>query len=632
MLKQMREGAKSTVLKLTLFGLLLMAMAGLALLDVQGMFRRGVSSTTVFSVGREKVSAPQFDHLVQQALRAQQMKQADAYRAGLPQQILKREIDSRIFGLAAHDAGIEIDDALAAKQVRAIIAPLVAKGALPKDALQRLLQAYNMSEPQLVATLKEQMATQALLGTLTAGARAPQALVADLTQYRNEWRKGQYFTLGASDIGAIKDPTEQELHAYYDEVAAEYALPEYRTLSVIVIDKNSLGADAKVSEDKARRYYDDNIADFSTPEARVISQAVAKDKDTADKIYAAVMKDKNLKAAADANKASFVKGASVVQSALPAELAKPAFTGAAGTVQQPVQSPLGWHVLYVEKVQPGVAKPFSAVKAEIAKELEHDSASEALYQLANKIDDEVAGGKTLAEVAKSHAVPLTVIKKVDARGVGADGKKADAKIPLMDKVLETGFGLHKGSVSQLIETPQGAFMMVSADDIVPSEQQSFEKVRSNLAERWMSNARVKALSDKAARLMERLKSGEPITKLAGEFKKPLQETALVQRGTKSAGLSDGMMSALFNIDTVGHATTVSGDNSITVMGLAGREIKQSAQGAKEAEALAKGLTRALQEDILEQYRMGLIAKYGVTINDRLIAEMYTPKDDADHGD
>jgi peptidyl-prolyl cis-trans isomerase D len=637
MLKQMREGAKSTALKILLFGLLLLAMTGLALMDVQGMFRRGVSSNTIFSIGREKLTAPEFDRIVQSTLREQRIKQSDAYRAGLPQQILKRELDSRLFFKAANDLGLQVDDALAAKQVKDILAPLVAKGLPEKEALQRLLQAYGFSENQLVAMIKEQLASQQLLATITSGAHVPKQLVSDALKYRHEWRRGEYFTLDASDINAAKNPSEAELKSYYDSIAGEYALPEYRTLSVIVLDKKSLGDEARISDDRIKQYYEDNISDYKSAETRLISQVVATDEESAKKIYADAEKTKDLKKASEVagkGKGNYIKPASFTEAAMPVELSKSAFAGEAGKVLPPVKSPLGWHVLYIESVTPAAAKTFASVKADIEKELSQDKISEALYQRANKIDDEIAGGKTVAEVAREYKIQEVMLKKIDARGMDQAGKKPDAALPLLDKVVESGFNLKKGAASQLIETPEGSFIIVGAEDVFPSEQQSFDKVRTTILARWKANDRVKALADKSAKIMERLKLGESFNSIAGELKKPVQPTALVQRGTPAAkaGMAGSLMSALFSLDREGHATTVSGDGAVTVIRLAERKIRSPQEVSKEDSAAIEAiLSRSLKQDLLEQYRMSLVAKYDVSINDRLMNEMYAPKDDNDAG-
>lgn len=628
MLKQMREGAKSTLLKLILFGMLLLAMAGLALTDVQGMFGRGMTNATVASLGREKITSLEFDRIVQKTLQGQRIKQSDAYRAGLPLKILQHEIDQRLFSGEAKELGLEINDALAAQQINKILTEALATGMSQQEALQRLLTAYNMSENQLVAALKGQMATQQLLDTLMSGVHAPRQLVHDMLRHKHEWRRGEYFTLTADSAGPGKEPSEKELKSYYESLAGEYALPEYRTLSVLMLDQKSLGDAVKIADEQLKRYYDDNIQDYQTPATRVIAQAIAPDKKSAEEIYAAAVKSGDLQKSA--GKATYIKPAALTEAAMPLELSKAAFAATASQLLPPVETPLGWHILSIEKISPAVTKSFDSVKASIEKDLAQDKISTALYERANAIDDEIAGGKTLAEVAKENNIGVTFLKEIDARGMDRSGKKPMTGLPLPDKIVTHGFSLQKSAASPLIETPEGAFLIVSAEDIFPSRQQPFAQMRNEVLTRWKTNNQMKALSAVSAAVMSRLQKGESFEKIAGEFGKTIQSTALLERGTPAfkAGVTDNLMTALFSIDKPGQATSVSGDASLTLLRLAERKINMpSVADKEESAALTSVLNRALKQGLLESYRTSLMEKHDVTINDQLLDEMYTPKND-----
>jgi len=620
-LKQLREGAKSTFLKLILFGLLLMAMAGLVLMDYQGMFRQGVQNTTIVSYDGGKLTAPEFDRIVQSTLRAQNIKQSDAYRAKLPKQILKQEINNRLLSLAATDMGLRVDDFLAAKQVMAIIAPLVEKGMSKKEALQRLLQVYNVSESQIVASLKSQISSQILIDAISTGAHVPQQMIDDMLKYQYEWRRGEYFRLTTKDTSANKDPSEAELKAYYDTVSGQYALPEYRTLSVIVLDEKSLGDKIQISEDKLKQYYEENINDYKTPETRVISQAIASDKDSAKLVYAEALKIKDLQKAANKEKISYIKSATFTESAIAIELSEAVF---------PLKSPLGWHVLHIEKViQPDIMT-FESVKESIEKDISQDKIFDALYQLANKIDDEIAGGRNVSDVALENNIQEIVLEKIDALGIGANGKKPDAILPLFNKVVENGFRLRKDSVSQLIETPEGAFIIVGVKDIFLSEQQPFDRVREDVFVALKAGNQTKALDDKASKIMERLKQGESFDKIAAEIKKTVKSTELIQRGTPAdrAKIEDNLIEALFSINGTGQATIVDGDDFITLLRLAERKVQSPKElGNDAAEEIEPLLNRSLAQDLREQYLMSLMVRYDMNINDKLMNKIYAPKRD-----
>ena len=635
MLKQMREGAKSTLVKTVLFGLLLMAMGGLALIGGGGgVFKEALKDDTVANIGREKLSVQTFDRIVQAVIREQRMKQSDAYRAHLPLQILKQEvINPRIFALAANDAGIQVDETLVAQQVKDMIAPLIEKGMKPQEALARIEQTQNTNEGGLVAAIKAQMAADQLLKTVSSGVTVPQQLVEDALKFRNEYRTGEYFRLTTENAGNIKPPSDADLKYYYSSIASEYSLPEYRTLSVLILDKKALGDTVKVSEDRLKQYYDENIADYKTGETRVISQVVTPDEATAKGVYEEAQKSKDLQAAGK-GKGSYIKPQPFTQKEIAQELSTAAFGGKAGEILPPVKSPLGWHVLSVEKITPGTTRSFDSVRADIEKELSQDKVSEALYQRANKIDDEIGGGKPLSEVAKENNIPETVLTKIDAHGVGADGRKENGNLPIFDKLVATGFTLNKGAASPLIETPDGAFAIVGVNNIYSSEQQPLDKVRDKVRARWMTDHQLKALSEKAAEIMDRLKQGASFSKTASEFNQSVQTTGPIQRSTDpvKSRLGSNLITSLFALDKIDQTTSFSVDNAVTIVRLAERKIQVPTETAKkDTEEMSSVLDRTFKQDLLEQFRQSLLKKYDVKINEHLLASMYTAKDESGNG-
>jgi len=59
----------------------------------------------------------------------------------------------------------------------------------------------------------------------------------------------------------------------------------------------------------------------------------------------------------------------------------------------------------------------------------------------------------------------------------------------------------------------------------PRSKKPFDKIKDDVASRWMADRRVKALSDKSARVVVRLREGEDFSKIAAEFHQPVQSTA-----------------------------------------------------------------------------------------------------------
>ncbi|MDD9899450.1 MAG: peptidyl-prolyl cis-trans isomerase, partial [Alphaproteobacteria bacterium] len=393
MLSAMRSGAQSIIMKIILIGLLVLAMAGLAIMDVQGMFRQGVTDTAVAKVGRSKISAAEFQRIFSSHLQSQGIPQSEAIQMGMPQMILARALNGRVYARAARDAGLVIDDVSAATYVNdMVIKPLVEReeGAItPEQALQVVLREAGMSESSLMNDVKTEMATDSLLGIVTSGTTPPQQIIQAALRFKYEERRGAYFTLSAKDAEAdIATPSNEELESYYNTIAHRFALPEYRDFSVLVIRKEGY-ANAAPTAEELKAYYDAHIGLFKTPETRTMMQIVAQDKDTANAVLDIVRtQNKTLKAAAESVEGTnYIDAQTLTENDLPAELASIAFSAEAGTTTDPIESPLGWHVLHVSSITPGNTQTYEKAKDDIQKKLTEEKASESFYEHLNALDD-----------------------------------------------------------------------------------------------------------------------------------------------------------------------------------------------------------------------------------------------------
>ncbi|HRC27332.1 MAG TPA: SurA N-terminal domain-containing protein, partial [Alphaproteobacteria bacterium] len=146
LLHYMRKGAKTGLIRYTLFGLLLLAAGGMVFMDVGGFFRRGVQSGDVARVGREGIGLSAFDRMLRAVLSQQGIGPQDAWRFGIVQQVLGMEIRETLVARAAADMGLRVSDAAVAARIAEFVKPMARDGATPQQALDRLLQMQGMSE------------------------------------------------------------------------------------------------------------------------------------------------------------------------------------------------------------------------------------------------------------------------------------------------------------------------------------------------------------------------------------------------------------------------------------------------------------------------------------------------------
>lgn len=646
MLQKMRSGAQSVLIKVVLFGLLMLAMLGLAFTDVQGMFRGGSSVTgSVAKVGGQKISTMEFDNIFQRTLRQQNLGSDETLRAALPMIVLNQEINARLYARTAHDLGLIVDDKTAARELkRDVIAPIAAEaGVSEKEALQRLLTSLGVSERAFVESFKSQLASETLMSTLPAGARAPEQMIADALKRRYEWRRGEYFELTAADLGdALKPASEDELKKYYASISSDFLLPEYRSFDVLLIDRAGLGLDGKPNAEAVAQYYNEHTAEFAAPEQRKIEQIIVADEAVAKELKAQAEAGQTLaaiakaaKASGDAAKAKAVfTTSSYSEDEMDVELADPAFSADSNALVGPVKTPFGWHIMKIVTVTPAHTPSLAEVRTRIEQELADEINGEALYARATEIDDLVAGGATLAEVAKQYKLKLASFSDITSEGSDKNGKKVESKLPAFTKIVETAYTLDEGRTSQLTETSDGAMLLIATTSVTKAQEQPFDAVRSEVAESLRLKKMGEIFDAKSAEITEKMQLGESFEAVAKRLGKRVSTTGLVQRATTpaKAGIERGVLPALFSLDKVGQTTAVSGEEKVTILRLAERKTDAAKDAKKEDIATLRAtLDRAAKNDILEQYRTYLMEKYKVSVNEELVTRMYARRDTDDSG-
>ena len=630
MLQKMRSGVKSPVIKILTFGLLLLAMGGLALTDVQGMFRQGVQKDVVAQIGNEKIHTQDLDRLVQQILHQGNIAPQDAYRAGLPLQILEKEINNRIFSLAASDLGISVSDEIAANQIREMLRPAATQGLMEKDALQIFLQRSGLTEAKLVDAVKRDIATQSLLAPLASSMHIPQEMIDVVVRFQSEQRKGRYITIGAQDIEKLPTPSDADILAHYTATKNRYMQQERRDVGILLIDGPALHMkDVAVTEQDARAYYDSHLDSFGAPEKRTIDQVVFDTEQQAKDFVAKASVDQAGFAAAAAQVNKNVVTDTYAQKDLEEALA-PVFTAKSGTVTAPIKTGLGWYVVRVDNITPSTVKGFDQVKASLIEKLKKDKKLESLYSEANRIDDMLAGGKGMDTVASELGLKAIIFKNVDATGDIKDGGflkidgLSDDKI---NQILKAAFALNLNESSQMIEVTADRFAVVEVRHITAATPRDLANVKSDVVKSLMAQRTATAVQAKANSLAEAAKKSS-FESAAKSANKNIQSWDWVGRPQNNTPAP--VSSVLFNARKKGDIV-VSGDAATAVVAVVDdmrldQAAKAKARAPEEMARIKAMLDMSLQNDMLEQYRNYLMSKYKVRVYDDVVTKMYKVDD------
>ena len=104
-------------------------------------------------------------------------------------------------------------------------------------------------------------------------------------------------------------------------------------------------------------------------------------------------------------------------------LANAIFSAELNVPTAPVESDLGWHIFRVTEITDEATDPFDAVKDRLRIEIAQNDALDRIFEIANQIEDALAGGETIEEAAKNVGVDAQTFAALDAQGRDMEGNQ-----------------------------------------------------------------------------------------------------------------------------------------------------------------------------------------------------------------
>jgi len=86
-----------------------------------------------------------------------------------------------------------------------------------------------------------------------------------------------------------------------------------------------------------------------------------------------------------------------------------------------VRTALGWQIVKVVKAEPNRPRALDEVRNEIARALAQGESAGDLVNVANQLDDTLAGGASLEDAARKLGLQIETIPAVSRDGLDAGG-------------------------------------------------------------------------------------------------------------------------------------------------------------------------------------------------------------------
>jgi len=551
-----------------------------------------------------------------------------ARELGLPSMVLNRMVDSTLVRLGATDLGFTAGDDLVRARIRADTRFFNEFGVFDSAVFNDILRGLGLTEGGYVNEIRSQIVGNQLVGSIGAGVAAPRPLVDHLYRHWLEQRVAEILRIPDSSVEAPTVADEPTLRTFHQDNAPVFTAPEYRALTLVAFEAKDLAPEMAVPQAELDEAFEDRGDEFIEPERRTLRQMVLPDADAAkrarDRInagedFAVVAKEE---AGLEADILA-VGSTTRVQLArdLGVEIANAVFTAAPGSTTPPLQSPLGWHLLEVSEVTPGHAPPRSEIDEKLRAEIALDKAIDALFDLANRLEDALGGGASLEEAARGLALTVRKLDAVDPAGLDANGTVI-ADLPA--GLLETAYATEAGAESALTETGSDGYFIARVDSVTPPTLRPFEEVRDEVVAAWLAKRRGEVVGEEAQTIAERVRGGTALSTIATERGLNVETSSPFNRNGAGAspGMSADLIEQLFSAQR-GDVVVGRGVRSSIIARLVRvADADTSADAQNTRRALARQLANGIGNDLVAQLTSALRDRYPVSINTRVVDELY----------
>lgn len=580
-----------------------------------GVTNFGGGVSTVGKVGDTEITADDYAVAFRAQLNAfsqqvgQQISSQEALAFGLDQQVLQGLVTRAALDNEAARVGISVGDEVVATDLMQIDAFKGISGTFDREAYRFTLDRNNQTEAEFEATLRRDITRGLVQGMISGGFTAPAAMTDTLYAWIAERRGFSMLRLGEADLTTpIPDPTEDELKAFHAANIATFTRPEAKRITYAAILPEEIAADQPVDEQVLRDLYQSRIDEFVVPERRIVERLVYPDQPAADAARA------DLDGGAAFEDLVTARGLTLdaidlgdVSRDELGEAGEAVFAAADGAVVGPVGSDLGPALYRVVTVLAAEETSFEDARDTLAIEIQTDAARRLISDKVEMVDDLLAGGATLEDLAKDAGLALSTLDHVP-------GQQGDAVIEGYPAFRTAADAVLPDDFAEAIVLEDGGLVALRLDEIVPAAPIPFDEARDQVDAAWRADAVATALAARGVEIKAAIEGGAAI----GSFG-IVEVTPEIARDGFVASTPETLLQSVFAM-AEGDVQVIEADGFIAVVLL--DRIQPAATEGDDATALRMALAaqieQAIATDAFSAFTNALSAEAGITLDQATI--------------
>ena len=590
---------------------------------------QGFGSQDLITVGDTKIGPREYMRAQQDVLRAmssqagRSLSLQEARALGLDRRVMERLIGGAAVDAHARALHLAIGDTAILDEIMKDPAFKDPSGNFSPALFQQTLQAMGINEQGYIDSLRERNLRRQILSTVGKVAAGPDVLVTALNNFNGETRTLRYVLVPQSAAGTIPDPTDEDLKRYYDNHRGKFTQPEYRKIGVLAVTPETVKNEVQIKDSDVRAAFEASKDQLGTPEKRHVQQISFPDKAAADAAYQKIQSGTDFAAVA---KEQGVSDADIdLGKVTRAELADPAMGDAAfkleqNKVSEPITGSLGSVVLLrVTEIEPGKSPSFEEAKADLEKKILKERASGAIFDLHDKIEDQLASGSKLSEIADKLKLNYVLIDQVDRQGKKPDG--STVTLPAQKDVLNAVFSTDVGVENDPIDAKDDGVIWYEVLGVIPEQLQPFDQVKDEATKDWKTEEVHTQLAKYTQDLVNSLSGGKSLEDVAKDLNQQVLTSDPLKRDSITVNVLPAAVAQAFSLPEKGYGSAPSGVEEGRIVFQVDKVTPPPQLNPSETARLKQQIGQLIGEDVVAEYFSALENRYGVSVNEQALAKL-----------
>jgi peptidyl-prolyl cis-trans isomerase D len=408
---------------------------------------------------------------------------------------------------------------------------------------------------------------------------------------------------------SLPKPTDANLEKLRDENKAIFTSLESRDGEYLTIDITSLIEKVTVSDNEIKDYYEKTKGSYLTNENRTISQISFDTKEQAEKAYKDLKDGKKLEK-------EFASIENIEYTSLPEDFSKAIFNAKLNDLNKPVESPVGWHVFKVIKINPQATKSLNDVKKLVKEEILVSKKSLILDAKRSEISNLANQNLSLKEIAQKTGSIYHAFSNLNEENV------YDKKIS--EDLFKQISTLEINKKSDVIDDTNGHLFIVHLSKINPATLKPINEIKPVLLELWENNKIEEKSTELESKLISEIIKGKKISALGYKIK-----TFSGNMTDKKIPFSPESTDVLFTTEKnmpISGVLKTKGKIVAIVENIKNKDIQYDKNGVRSQEVVnfANYVSEGYTQSYFERYASVLAKKYKITVNQEAIMNKLAP--------